>query len=80
MPLKTRHWQQGDRFRPLGMRGTKLVSDFFNDNGFTTFQKKNTLILTDNEGEIVWIVGYRIDDRFKITEKTKTIYEIKFGD
>ena len=80
LPLKTRHWQQGDRFRPLGMRGTKLVSDFFNDNGFTTFQKKNTLILTDNEGEIVWIVGYRIDDRFKITEKTKTIYEIKFGD
>ena len=77
LPLKTRSWQQGDRFHPLGMRGTKLVSDFFNDNGFTTFQKKNTLILTDNSGEIVWIVGHRIDDRFKITEKTKTIYEIK---
>lgn len=76
LPLKARHWQQGDRFHPLGMRGTKLVSDFFNDNDFTTFQKKNTLILTDNEGEIVWIVGYRIDDRFKITEKTKTIYQI----
>lgn len=80
LPLNARHWQQGDRFHPLGMRGTKLVSDFFNDNGFTTFQKKNTLILTDNEGEIVWIVGHRIDDRFKITDKTKTIYEIKFGD
>ena len=76
LPLKARHWQQGDRFHPLGMRGTKLVSDFFNDNDFTTFQKKNTLILTDNEDEIVWIVGYRIDDRFKITEKTKTIYQI----
>lgn len=76
LPLKTRFWQQGDRFHPLGMRGTKLVSDFFNDNGFTTFQKKNTLILTDSEGEIVWIVGHRIDDRFKITEKTKTIYQI----
>lgn len=76
LPLQTRFWQQGDRFHPLGMRGSKLVSDFFNDNDFTTFQKKNTLILTDNEGEIVWIVGYRIDDRFKITEKTKTIYQI----
>jgi len=76
LPLQTRFWQQGDRFHPLGMRGTKLVSDFFNDNDFTTFQKKNTLILTDNEGEIVWIVGYRIDDRFKITEKTKTICQI----
>lgn len=76
LPLQTRFWQQGDRFHPLGMRGTKLVSDFFNDNGFTTYQKRNTQIITDSEGEIVWIVGYRIDDRFKITEKTKTIYQI----
>lgn len=76
LPLQTRFWQQGDRFHPLGMRGTKLVSDFFNDNGFTTYQKRNTKIITDSEGEIVWIVGYRIDDRFKITEKTKTIYQI----
>ena len=80
LPLQARHWQNGDRFHPLGMHGSKLVSDFFNDNGFTTFQKLNTWILTDSEGEIVWIVGYRIDDRFKITDKTTTIYEIKFGD
>ena len=79
-PLRVRHWWHGDRFHPLGLKGTKLVSDFFNDNGFTTFQKRNTQILTDSEGEIVWIVGHRIDDRFKITDKTKTIYEIKFGD
>ena len=79
-PLRVRHWWHGDRFHPLGMRGTKLVSDFFNDNGFTTFQKRNTQILTDAEGEIVWIVGHRIDDRFKITENTTMIYEIKFGD
>lgn len=79
-PLRVRHWWHGDRFHPLGLKGTKLVSDFFNDNGFTTFQKRNTQIITDADGEIVWIVGHRIDDRFKITEKTKTIYEIKFGD
>lgn len=79
-PLRVRHWWHGDRFHPLGMKGTKLVSDFFNDNGFTTFQKRNTQIITDADGEIVWIVGHRIDDRFKITKKTKTIYEIKFGD
>ena len=77
LPLKTRTWQQGDRFHPLGMRGTKLVSDFFNDLNFTAFQKKTTLILTDADDRIVWIVGYRIDDRFKISEKTKTIYQIK---
>ena len=79
LPLKTRHWQQGDRFRPLGMCGTKLVSDFFNDNNYTTFQKKTTPILVDSDDQIVWIVGHRIDDRFKITEKTKTIYQINFG-
>lgn len=80
LPLKTRFWQQGDRFRPLGMRGTKLVSDFFNDLNFTAFQKKTTPVLVDSDDNIVWIVGYRIDDRFKITDKTKTIYEIKFGE
>ena len=79
LPLKTRTWQQGDRFHPLGMRGTKLVSDFFNDNNFTTFQKKTTPILVDSYDQIVWIVGHRIDDRFKITEKTKTICQINFG-
>ena len=78
LPLKTRFWQQGDRFHPLGMHGTKLVSDFFNDLNFTAFQKKTTPILVDSNDEIVWIVGYRIDDRFKITEKTKTIYQINF--
>ena len=78
LPLKSRHWQQGDRFHPLGMHGSKLVSDFFNDNNFTAFQKKTTLILTDSDDQIVWIVGHRIDDRFKITEKTKTIYQINF--
>ncbi len=76
LPLKMRSWQQGDRFRPLGMRGSKLVSDFFNDLNFTAYRKKTAQILTDADDNIVWIVGYRIDDRYKITEKTKTIYQI----
>ena len=79
LPLKVRFWQQGDRFRPLGMRGSKLVSDFYNDLGFTTYQKKTNPLLIDNDGDIVWVVGRRIDDRFKITEKTGTIYQIIFG-
>jgi len=77
LPLKMRSWQQGDRFRPLGMRGSKLVSDFFNDLNFTAYRKKTAQILTDADDNIVWIVGYRIDDRYKITEKTKTIYQIE---
>lgn len=75
-PLRLRTWQRGDRFKPLGMNGTKLVSDFFNDLNLSEFQKRNILILTDSEDEIIWIVGNRIDDRFKIVDKTKIIYEI----
>lgn len=75
-PLKLRHWCQGDRFRPLGMHGSKLVSDFFNDLNFSAFQKKTTYILTDADDKIIWIVGHRIDDGFKITNKTTRICEI----
>lgn len=72
-PLRLRHWRQGDRFRPLGLHGSKLVSDFFNDLNFTAFQKKTTWIVTDADDEIVWIAGHRIDDKFKITDKTTRI-------
>ena len=75
-PLKLRHWRQGDRFRPLGMHGSKLVSDFFNDLNFSAFQKKTTYILTDADDKIIWIAGHRIDDGFKITNKTTRICEI----
>ena len=75
-PLRLRHWRQGDRFHPLGMHGSKLVSDFFNDLNFTAFQKKTACIVTDADDEIVWIAGYRIDDDFKITNKTTRICEI----
>lgn len=75
-PLRLRQWRQGDRFRPLGMHGSKLVSDFFNDLNFTAFQKKTTWILTDTGDRIIWIVGHRIDDDFKITNKTTRICEI----
>lgn len=75
-PLRLRHWRQGDRFRPLGMHGSKLVSDFFNDLNFSAFQKKMTWILTDTDDRIIWIVGHRIDDDFKITNKTTRICEI----
>ncbi len=71
-PLLMRRWQKGDYFRPLGMDGIKKVSDFFIDSKLSLADKENTWILT-SAGEIVWIVGMRLDDRFKITEKTKNI-------
>jgi tRNA(Ile)-lysidine synthase len=72
-PLQIRKWQQGDTFHPLGMKGQKKVSDFFIDKKFSVTQKENTWLLISND-KIAWIIGHRIDDRFKITDKTKTIY------
>ena len=76
-PLQLRKWQAGDRFHPLGMRGSKLLSDFFVDQKMTTRQKEECHVLTTADGQIVWVVGRRIDDRFKVTDKTKTILKVQ---
>ncbi len=72
-PLTLRHWRHGDRFHPLGMKGSKLLSDFFVDQKFTEAQKRNVFLLVSADGEILWVVGHRVDDRFKITNATKSI-------
>ena len=76
-PLTLRHWQHGDRFHPLGMKGSKLLSDFFVDQKFTEYQKQNVWLLVSAEGNILWVVGYRIDERYKVTISTKTIFLCK---
>ena len=73
-PLTLRHWRHGDRFHPLGMKGSKLLSDFFVDQKFTEAQKQNVLLLLSAENEILWVVGHRIDDRFKVTSETKSVF------
>ncbi len=78
-PLILRHWCHGDRFHPLGMKGSKLLSDFFVDQKFTEYQKQNVWLLVSADGEILWVVGYRIDDRFKIVNDTKTVFECRLG-
>ena len=74
-PLKLRHWRKGDKFRPLGMKGSKLLSDFFNDLGFSAYQKQNVWIMEDAKGLILWVVGYRISDKVKILDTTKVIFQ-----
>lgn len=73
-PLTLRHWQHGDRFHPLGMKGSKLLSDFFVDQKFTETQKEQVLLLVSADGDIVWVIGYRIDDRCKVTNSTKMVF------
>lgn len=75
-PLTLRRWKSGDIFYPFGMKGkSKKVSKFFKDEKFSRIEKENTWFLCSNS-EIVWIVGTRSDERFKIDEKTKTILQI----
>lgn len=69
-PLTIRRWKEGDRFQPLGMKGKKLISDFFTDEKISSAEKELVYLLLSDE-EVVWIVGCRVDDRFKITDNTR---------
>ena len=79
-PLTLRHWRHGDRFYPLGMKGSKLLSDFFVDQRFTEAQKQNVFLLVSAKNEILWVVGQRIDDRFKVTNGTKSVFVCRLED
>ncbi len=75
-PLVLRKWKNGDTFYPLGMKQQKKVSDFLTDSKIPSSERKNVWVITSNE-EIVWVVGHRIDERFKITEQTSKIYQMQ---
>lgn len=73
--LCLRRWQDGDRFNPIGMKGNKKVSDFLTDIKVNSISKKNVKVLTDRNN-IIWIVGLRISEKYKITSKTKKVLKI----
>ncbi len=74
-PLLIRKWQNGDYFYPFGMEGKKKVAKFFKDEKIDILSKEKQWLLCSGE-KIVWVIGRRADDRFKVTSKTKDI--IKF--
>ena len=71
-PLVVRKWKKGDYFYPIGMKGKKKLSKFFKDEKYSLLDKENIWLLCSGE-DIIWIIGRRMDNRFKISDKTKTI-------
>ena len=71
LPLTLRRWRAGDSFVPFGMTGRKKLSDYFSDHKFSLLHKAAAWILCDASGRILWIVGHRTDNRFRITSKTR---------
>lgn len=75
-PLVLRHWKQGDAFVPFGMRKSKKLSDFFTSEKYSLIEKQQQWLLCSGN-DIIWIVGRRTDNRYRISEKTKTILKIE---
>jgi len=75
-PLTLRKWKAGDRFQPLGMKGMKKISDFLNEQKIPVNLKNNVWVLC-SKAEIVWVVGFRLSEKVKITTKSTQIFRIE---
>lgn len=76
-PLRLRSWQRGDRFFPLGMQESKRLSDFFIDAKVPQ-HRRNLVPLLECDNGIVWVCGLRLDERFRVTNKTKQVLKLEF--
>lgn len=74
-PLSIRKWKEGDIFQPFGMKGKKKLSKFFKDEKLSLADKEKIWVLL-SQNNIVWVVGLRADDRYKVTEQTRQILKI----
>ena len=75
-PLRLRLARPGDRFRPFGMQGSRLLSDFLTDLKCTRFEKERCLVLCNGDGEIIWVVGRRPSQTFAIHAGSRCLYQV----
>ncbi|MBT8385080.1 MAG: tRNA lysidine(34) synthetase TilS [Bacteroidia bacterium] len=75
-PLTVRKWEKGDYFYPLGMKGKKKLSKYFKDEKISILDKEKIWLLC-SEDQVAWVIGKRLDHRFRITDKTKNILKIE---
>ncbi|NVK26809.1 MAG: tRNA lysidine(34) synthetase TilS [Flavobacteriia bacterium] len=78
-PLILRAWKKGDRFQPFGMKGMKKVSDYLTDEKVPLHEKEHVFVLCSGDS-MVWVVGFRPDERFKVDENTKMVYLAELND
>jgi len=76
-PLTIRKWKPGDFFHPYGMNKRKKLSDFFIDEKISIPEKENTWLLCSGS-RIIWVIGHRIDHRFRVTTRTKDLLIIDY--
>ena len=75
--LILRPWKNGDKMIPLGMNNFKKISDILIDSKINRFEKRNKYLLCSND-KIIWLCGLKLDERFKVTSKTKSFAEVKW--
>ena len=76
-PLKIRKWEEGDRFEPFGLKGSKKISKYFKDEKYSLAEKERQWLLCDAQDRIVWVIGRRADNRFRVDETTSEILKIR---
>ncbi len=78
LPLLIRNWKDGDRFQPLGMKGkSKKINQYLRDKKVTLFEKPSVLVV-ESAGAIIWVIGHRADERFKVTADTKKVLRLHY--
>jgi tRNA(Ile)-lysidine synthase len=79
-PLRVRFWQAGDAFRPLGLSGAQKLHDFFIDHKVPRDERPQVPLLVDGDDRIVWVIGYRLSEIFKVTSQTVEMWRISIAE